>query len=587
MSNNTEKINRIILIGNGFDLAHGLKTSYGHFIDWFWEEQLSLVNSKIETYKKNISSKIGDNELYLEYENNYFFVRIKDEQKNKTGATEIDGGDREIAIFSKDDLKKSVEYKNKFLEAIEKKLSSPYWSGIEQLYHDKLCECLNEFHREKEKDITSSVNKLNADFQAIKEKLEIYLETQTMDDTIQGIKDIIFREEDTIDQILLLNFNYTSTEKLYEKKGKTQRNHIHGELKEADKPIIFGYGDEISEEFKKIISSHNKDFMKNIKSVRYGVAGEYQELLRFIETPKTKYEIFILGHSCERADRTLLNHLFEHPNCKKIKYFYFKGNTNDFENTAINIYNIFTDTKYPLFRARFCKFEEDDFIPQKDTKLQEIISGDIVFALVEGGEFNRDSNDFYIGKYSVTQKQYAEVMGDNPSYFKGENLPVESVSWYDAVLFCNRLSEKNKLPKYYIINGNNVTINKSAKGFRLPTEAEWEYAASHCRKDGTETHEYAGCNNEKDLKDYAWYDENSDVQTHEVGSAKEADKLKIHDMSGNVWEWCYDLYDDTSIHVLHGGSWGNDARICRVSHRGFFTPTVRSSSSGFRLVLPL
>jgi formylglycine-generating enzyme required for sulfatase activity len=218
-----------------------------------------------------------------------------------------------------------------------------------------------------------------------------------------------------------------------------------------------------------------------------------------------------------------------------------------------------------------------------------------------------NGHEFWISKYLVTQGQYESIMGNNPSYFKGEKLPVESVSWYDAAEFCNRLSAEFKKEQRYIETGETLKEDTTKKGFRLPTKDEWIYAAKHCRTDGTETTEFAGTNDKKELKNYAWYYENSgdkelddkewdnqllsknNSKTHEVGTTKKAKELNIHDMSGNVWEWCEDWYDSSgSDRVLRGGSWVADARGCHVLNRSIsYVPTYRSDDMGFRLVLPL
>jgi len=174
------------------------------------------------------------------------------------------------------------------------------------------------------------------------------------------------------------------------------------------------------------------------------------------------------------------------------------------------------------------------------------------FVFVEGGTFQMGSNDgdsdekpvhsvtvssFYVGKFEVTQKEYQNVMGKNPSYFKGENNPVENVTWYDAVKYCNKRSEKEGRTPSYNINGNNVTCDFSANGYRLPTEAEWEYAARGGNK--SQNYKYSGSNK---IGDVAWYDSNSGLRTHPVGQ-KAPNELGIYDMTGNVWEWCWDWYD--------------------------------------------
>ena len=166
-------------------------------------------------------------------------------------------------------------------------------------------------------------------------------------------------------------------------------------------------------------------------------------------------------------------------------------------------------------------------------------------------------------------------MDNNPSIFKGDDLPVVSVSWKDCQKFISKL--------------NRIT----GKKFRLPTEAEWEYAARGGKK--SRDYQYSGSNN---LFDVAWYEDNSDRKTHAVGS-KQANELGIYDMSGNVWEWCQDRYGKYSSssqtnptgatsgskRVIRGGCWCYYARFCRSSYRGNITPDNRDNNLGLRLVL--
>ena len=188
------------------------------------------------------------------------------------------------------------------------------------------------------------------------------------------------------------------------------------------------------------------------------------------------------------------------------------------------------------------------------------------------------TNDYYMGKYEVTQALWKAVMGNNPSKFKGDNLPVENVSWYDCQEFISKL--------------NRIT----GKTFRLPTEAEWEYAARGGNK--SRGYQYSGSNN---LSDVAWYKDNGGSKTHAVGT-KQPNELGIYDMSGNVYEWCQDRYGayssssqvnpigadiEPSNRVIRGGSWDYYARICRSSDRGINVPDNRSrwADQGLRLVL--
>ncbi len=149
------------------------------------------------------------------------------------------------------------------------------------------------------------------------------------------------------------------------------------------------------------------------------------------------------------------------------------------------------------------------------TKQKELMYGLI---LVEGGTFNNGKSSitlssFYIGKYEVTQKEWQEVMGNNPSNFKGENLPVEQITWYDAVEFCNKLSKKEGLAPAYTIIRKEVSFNWHAEGYRLPTILEWEYAA---RGGGfSKGHKYSGSDN---IDKVGWYSENSGGTTHAIGT---------------------------------------------------------------------
>ncbi len=203
-------------------------------------------------------------------------------------------------------------------------------------------------------------------------------------------------------------------------------------------------------------------------------------------------------------------------------------------------------------------------------------------------------SDYYISKYEVSQKLYKQVMNKNPSNFKGDKLPVEKVSWYDAIEFCNAYSKHDKLTPCYTINGTNVTCNFAANGYRLPTEAEWEYAARGGIK--SKGYKYSGSDN---IDDVAEYEGNNNKTTKPVGG-RNANELGIYDMSGNVWEWCWDWYDDNyyanspennpkgadtgSNRVARGGSWFHNATRARVVNRSNSTPTYSDNYLGFRVV---
>ena len=190
----------------------------------------------------------------------------------------------------------------------------------------------------------------------------------------------------------------------------------------------------------------------------------------------------------------------------------------------------------------------------------------------------RITRPFWLGKYEVTQEQWQAAMGSNPSKFRGPQNPVEQLSWSDCQQFLSRL--RDRVPD---------------KAFRLPTEAEWEYA---CRC-GAATQFWFG-DDDKRLGDYAWTRENSARKSHPVGTRK-PNVRGLHDMLGNVWEWCQDCYGPYeagkqadpagpttgTYRVLRGGSWGSDADACRSAFRLYYTPGLRFTFVGFRVARPL
>ncbi len=233
--------------------------------------------------------------------------------------------------------------------------------------------------------------------------------------------------------------------------------------------------------------------------------------------------------------------------------------------------------------------------------------------LVEGGTFSMGSNDgerdeqpvhsvtvrsFYMSKYEVTFEQYdefCEATGrdkpDDESWGRGTR-PVINAEWYDAVEYCNWLSEKEGLTPVYSGSGDNISSNFDANGYRLPTEAEWEYAAKGgINKD---SYTYSGSNTAGDI---SWYWDNSGSETHPVGG-KSPNSLGLYDMSGNVWEWCWDWLDyyntslvdpkgpDSGINrVLRGGSWYFITDFLRCAYRSGINPSNTFNDLGFRVVV--
>jgi hypothetical protein len=393
-------MNRIILIGNGFDLAHGLKTSYKDFILWFWEQRATKIKSGVrQGYEDNfIKINGGVGMWHFQYGNTDY----QDLQYNlkETGLRII--------------------YKNDFLKTINEKLSLNNWVDIEQEYYNQLLEIKNN-------KLYVSIEKLNSEFNQIKDELEKYLTDNTKGTLyqIKQIKELIYKsldfrdftregrnklieeqylnylkgreqedgkclklyekiqEEINEEQIendkqyfekeinrmelypqntLFLNFNYTDTSSKYvfQSRGRNKKQiiHIHGELNNNENPIIFGYGDELAEEYYEIEKLNDNEYLKNVKSINYLKTDNYKELLNFINSDS--YQVFVFGHSCGNSDRTLLNTLFEDENCVSIKPFYYqkeKG-TDNYEEIVMNISRNFKDKT--AFRAKvvnktYCK----------------------------------------------------------------------------------------------------------------------------------------------------------------------------------------------------------------------------------------
>ncbi|HBI90857.1 MAG TPA: hypothetical protein DDY75_23855 [Sphingobacterium sp.] len=346
-------MNRLILLGNGFDLAHGLKTSYNDFIKWYFkkclassdvnvpfEDKMLLVQKK-EYYFGLINSSDLDDYIYLLYRTNLL------ECEN-----EILGESAHIVNPYKITIKSSL------LRELFHKCSYNTWVEVENDFYEMLKEILKSTEQRDEK-----LDDLNNSLAAIINELEIYLSAQKPTHLNNGYSEIFessILQEDVVSQILsgdqqpnntmILNFNYTSTVEEYFKgnpynpQPKAFRvNYIHGKLNRSDNPMIFGFGDELDEDYKTIELEKSKGFLKFIKSFWYFKTTNYHELLRFIGSDK--YQIFILGHSCGLSDRTMLNMLFEHENCESVKIFYYDNGKgyNNHEDLTYEISRHFKD----------------------------------------------------------------------------------------------------------------------------------------------------------------------------------------------------------------------------------------------------
>lgn len=359
-------MNKLILVGNGFDLAHGLETSYSDFILWFLNESLKEYNLK----------------YYEKYENNLLTI-----EKGKYGA-----GIRKFESIkhfqeanSKENIK--VKFKNNFLTKLISDSFQYNWVDVESKYYSELVDLYKRLEKqdiERHPKISEELSNLNNCFNLLKIKLSEYLtliETspkkineeinshfvnEQTDNEATGIK-----KRRTKNNIVVLNFNYTSTVELYKNNFQENNftiNYIHGKLNDSNNPIIFGYGDEMHKYYEKIEQLDSDDFLMNIKSFEYFKTKNYQDFISFIESEQ--FEVAIMGHSCGLSDRILLNSIFENENCKRIKIYYHEKSALDndyFEKTQKISRHFKTSTKDKM-RKKIIPFNDKECIPLRKFK---------------------------------------------------------------------------------------------------------------------------------------------------------------------------------------------------------------------------
>lgn len=390
-------MNRLILVGNGFDLAHGLKTSYKDFIDDFWKNQIDELQNFID---KN-------------FENSYFKI------------DHIQADFKEFTVTNYNELKeflkhssRTISFKNNFLGVISNKTTETNWVDIENEYYNEL---------KNVSDTGYNVDKLNKEFEEIKNLLVFYLRTidktikkndeifhkifkrlyiKDFDEKIQRkvlnkisliLKSDLSNYEDeggnlslettnlqklfldysndaeeiaenisflknkvdnlytrssieifelNINNLLFLNFNYTDITYLYKiPRHLVNEIHVHGELNNNENPIIFGFGDDVDKKYQEFEDLNDNRYLENFKSIAYLQTDNYKKLLEFIDSEE--YQVFIFGHSCGISDRTMLNTIFEHDNCKSIKPFYHKreDGTDNYTEIVQNISRNFNDKR--------------------------------------------------------------------------------------------------------------------------------------------------------------------------------------------------------------------------------------------------
>ena len=395
-------MNRIVLIGNGFDLAHGLKTSYKNFIDWYWKDwgEKLLHGLNITETDGLCSFKLKES---VNLANWAYVWGFRYQRKNPL----VPWNPNDVISIAKEDKDLCDYWTSPFLQQICKSIETKKWVDIENEYYDLLSKCALKGNTE------TTIEELNQQLHTLQEKLVQYLSLVNNTDTkiyesiwnkiyspinpreisvekffqLKEYIDWCVKQDNSYwaskmqrykedfnsdyvdsykkhyhenyyvdyprpfmlpDHIMLLSFNYTKTVHLYHNQNFFL-NYIHGEL---DKPqnIIFGYGDEIDENYQALKNLNDNGCLCNLKTIKYLETDNYRNALAFMDS--APYQVCIMGHSCGNSDRTLLNTLFEHKNCLSIKpYYYIKEDgTDNYLDIIQNISRNFTDMK--LMRDR-------------------------------------------------------------------------------------------------------------------------------------------------------------------------------------------------------------------------------------------
>ncbi len=398
-------MNRLVLIGNGFDLAHGLKTSYMDFINWYWEQRLESLSKEHTPISQDClgTFEVTNTKKHSCWSSFISYYSLWDIRNRKWKHLPVDI----INFFKEQTDDCSIRFSH-FFDTILQSIETKGWVDIENDYYKCLKSCaLNERGE-------TTIEDLNKQFLFLQENLVKYLKEENTKDI--GIKseiqkkiyspfndkDIAISGKDAIqehieygmklddrgwgcklwnygydavysmsyindykqdqknkeipyefllpNQIMILNFNYTNiAQKYLKEKDCFSINHIHGNLNDTNS-IIFGYGDEKDRNYEAIIEKNDNKLLKNIKSIRYLESDNYRKMLAFIES--APFQVCIMGHSCGYSDRTLLNTLFEHKNCVSVKAYYYKkeNGTDNYLDIVQNISRNFTDMK--LMRDR-------------------------------------------------------------------------------------------------------------------------------------------------------------------------------------------------------------------------------------------
>jgi hypothetical protein len=374
-------VNRLIIIGNGFDLAHGLETKYNDFMLWYLKKCYGNAYEKgdyeddLLTIKKVIPrhawfTKINSTSDLI----NHLYTTV--------GFNPLIHNDANYRLNELQEVSNpfNTTFKSDFLRLLLSKCNFSTWVEVENEYYEELKRILyasKDPYRKPQK-----LNDLNNSFAFIIKQLEEYLKTIPQSSLHPGFGDIfespIYKteilktkwEDDILpNKNLILNFNYTSTVEQYFRENRSmlpikriEVNYIHGKLKDKKNPIIFGFGDELDPDYTKMELEKVHGYFDYIKSFGYFKTSNYHNLIRFLDAEE--YQVFILGHSCGLSDRTMLNMIFEHDNCKSIRIFYYVdvNNNNNFTPLTEEISRHFKDKA--MMRRKIVPFDKSSPMPQ-------------------------------------------------------------------------------------------------------------------------------------------------------------------------------------------------------------------------------
>jgi hypothetical protein len=365
-------MNRLVIVGNGFDLAHGMKTRYNDFFLWYLKQSYDLAYTNEDgSYEDGALRIIAERRHKIKIMNHQGISEFVDyfyncgELLRMTSASTFEDG-----VYMHDQNPFVTSIKSDFVAGLINNCSITNWVDIENFYYDYLKQAMAHPIQEQSDDLVAI---LNVSLSAIIDHLEIYLsslptttpinEYQEIMNSPIKLHDLVLNAAETeleTKETYILNFNYTSTIEKY-LQPKMTINYIHGQLNDNQNPLIFGFGDELDAEYSQFELNKTEGIFKYIKSFWYFRTRNYHNLIRFIESDQ--YQVVILGHSCGLSDRTMLNMILDDANCKSVKiYHHLHEGKDNYTEITHEIARHFKNKQE--MRKKIVPFDRDSFMPQ-------------------------------------------------------------------------------------------------------------------------------------------------------------------------------------------------------------------------------